>query len=77
MSANKNPLGSSPRRTSRWYAILLWVGCLFSAVKTVLDVLNNDFKLLYAVLMLLCFGLALVYTLIWRNAKPDPAKDRQ
>jgi dolichyl-phosphate-mannose--protein O-mannosyl transferase len=75
MRANTSPLGSFPRRTARWIAIAMWIACLFAAQKAVVDVLNNEFKLIYVVLMLLCFGLAVAYTLIWRHAKPDPVED--
>jgi FtsH-binding integral membrane protein len=75
MSADRNPLGSNPRRTARWVAIGMWVACVYCVVKTVLDVLNSDFKLIYLVLMLLCLGLAIGFTLIWRNAKQESVRD--
>jgi FtsH-binding integral membrane protein len=75
MSANRNPLGSNPRRTARWVAIGLWIFSVFCAVKTVFDVMNNDFRWIYLVLMLLSLGLAIVYTLIWRNAKQESVRD--
>jgi len=75
MSANRNPLGNNPRRTARWLAIGLWIVSVFCAVKTVLDVLNNDFHWIYLVLMLLSLGLAIGYTLIWRNAKQESVSD--
>lgn len=75
MSANRNPLGGDPRRTARWAAIGLWIVSVFCAVKTVFDVVNNDFRLIYLVLMLASLGLAIVYTLIWRNAKQESVRD--
>jgi hypothetical protein len=53
----------------------MWVACVYCVVKTVLDVLNSDFVLIYLVLMLLCLGLAIGFTLIWRNAKQESVRD--
>jgi FtsH-binding integral membrane protein len=75
MSANRNPFGTNPRRTARWLAIGLWIVSVFCAVKTVFDVLNKDFHWIYLVLMLFSLGLAVVYTLIWRNAKHQSISD--
>ena len=55
-------------------AIVSWCMGLFSALKTAFDIMNNELSAVWIVLTLLIFGLAVLYTLIWRNAKPDPAK---
>lgn len=75
MRADRSPLGRFPRRTARWVAVLAWIACLIAAVKIVIDVVNNEFEFIYVILMLLCFGLAVAYTVIWRHAKLESTDD--
>jgi len=76
MATNKNPLGRSPHRFAKGVAIISWVFGLLYAVKTAIGITSNDLSAVDVVLTLLLWALAIFYTLMWRKAKPYPAKSR-